>query len=83
VKKITFDKVRASEIDTVVEKLGPEVTQLSMEVEHSEFLGDKPFDITKVLAACPKLNTLKVKSFGPFKKSTTPLNPSYFEDFAE
>jgi len=77
VKRVNFVKVPAPLIYSFVEKLGPEITELAINMDK------QPLDLPKVLAACPKIEILEVFTKGSLEKSAILLTPQHFASYKE
>jgi len=80
VEIVHFIGTNASQIYPIIEKLGPQIIHLTIDkIEQAA----EPLDMTKILAACPRIETLKIPSQWPFLKSTTKLNSQLFYYYKE
>jgi len=85
VVKVYFKEAIASQIYQLVDKLGPQITHLTIHVSRmADWMNSlEPLDMPRVLAACPKIKILKVSSKGRLSGSTSLLKPENFANYQE
>jgi len=82
VKRLRLDYFGPSanaSIYALVDKLGPEVTQLELQIRRE--VHSDPLDISKVLAACPRIK--KFTTSLVFAASSVRLKPQHFKYYDE
>jgi len=79
VKIVHLEKVAPHQIYTLVEKLGPGITHLTIKHVDEEM----PLDVAKVLAACPTISFIDFNWEGPIIKSSNKLKPHHFANYQE